>query len=70
MIKSYHFRSGPDLNANGVFGSIAIVIADNRAVICIGKETLPDPDKRYIAGVANGFPYLVLALMSGAIITF
>lgn len=50
------------------FGGITTVIAAITAAICTGKESHPDPDKRYIAGVANGVFYLIGGCFSGTII--
>ncbi len=49
-------------------GGITIVIAAITAALCTGKEAHEDPDKRYVAGVANGVFYLVGGCFGGSII--
>nr|WP_163501803.1 benzoate/H(+) symporter BenE family transporter [Halomonas socia] len=51
-----------------LFGGITTVVAAITAALCTGKEAHPDPDKRYVAGVANGVFYLLGALFSGSIV--
>ncbi|WP_111415033.1 benzoate/H(+) symporter BenE family transporter [Billgrantia lactosivorans] len=51
-----------------LFGGITTVVAAITAAICTGKAAHPDPDKRYVAGVANGGFYLLGALFSGSIV--
>ena len=50
------------------FGGITTVIAAITAAICTSKEAHEDPDKRYVAGVANGVFYLVGGLFAGTIV--
>ncbi|SEM19913.1 benzoate/H(+) symporter BenE family transporter [Halomonas daqiaonensis] len=50
------------------FGGITTVIAAITAAICTSKEAHEDPDKRYVAGVANGVFYLVGATFAGTIV--
>jgi benzoate membrane transport protein len=50
------------------FGGITTVIAAITAAICTGKEAHQDPDKRYVAGVANGLFYLVGGVFAGTIV--
>lgn len=52
------------------FGGITIVIAAITAALCTGKDAHENPDKRYIAGIANGIFYLVGACFAGTIILF
>lgn len=52
------------------FGGITTVIAAITASICTSEDAHPDPDKRYIAGVANGFFYLVGGIFAGSIVLF
>lgn len=51
------------------FGGITIVIAAITAALCTGKDAHENPNKRYIAGIANGFFYLCGACFAGTIIT-
>ena len=50
------------------FGGITTVIAAITAAICTSKEAHEDPDKRYVAGVANGVFYLFGAIFAGTIV--
>ena len=50
------------------FGGITTVIAAITAAICTSKEAHEDPDKRYVAGVANGVFYLVGGIFAGTIV--
>ena len=50
------------------FGGITTVIAAITAAICTSKEAHEDPDKRYVAGVANGAFYLVGGIFAGTIV--
>lgn len=51
------------------FGGITTVLAAITASLCTGKDAHPDPDKRYIAGIANGVFYFLGALFAGVIVT-
>ncbi|MGE6605671.1 benzoate/H(+) symporter BenE family transporter [Halomonas sp. NPDC076908] len=50
------------------FGGITTVVAAITAAICTSKEAHEDPDKRYIAGVANGVFYLIGGIFAGTIV--
>lgn len=50
------------------FGGISIVLSSITAAICSGKDSHPDPKKRYVAGVANGVFYLVGGVFAGTIV--
>jgi len=50
------------------FGGITTVIAAITAAICTSKEAHEDPDKRYVAGVANGIFYLIGGTFAGTIV--
>ena len=52
------------------FGGITIVIAAITAALCTGKDAHEDPQKRYVAGIANGLFYLVGGCFAGTIILF
>jgi benzoate membrane transport protein len=52
------------------FGGITIVIAAITAALCTGKDAHEDPQKRYVAGIANGVFYLVGGCFAGTIILF
>lgn len=50
-------------------GGITITLAAITAAICTSKESHENPDKRYIAGIANGIFYLIGGLFSITIVT-
>ncbi|MDO5668326.1 MAG: benzoate/H(+) symporter BenE family transporter [Alcaligenaceae bacterium] len=50
------------------FGGISIVLAAITAALCTGKESHPDPKKRYVAGIANGVFYLIGGTFAGTIV--
>jgi benzoate membrane transport protein len=52
------------------FGGITTVIAAITASICTSPDSHPDPDKRYIAGIANGLFYLLGGIFAGSIVLF
>lgn len=54
--------------ATAAFGGITTVIAAITAAICTSKEAHEDPDKRYVAGVANGVFYLIGGTFAGTIV--
>ena len=56
--------------ATACFGGITVVIAAITAALCTGKDAHEDPQKRYVAGVANGVFYLVGGCFAGTIILF
>jgi len=49
------------------FGGITIVLAAITAALCTGPQAHEDPQKRWLAGVANGGFYLLGALFAGSI---
>ncbi|WP_221794184.1 benzoate/H(+) symporter BenE family transporter [Oceanobacter mangrovi] len=53
-----------------LFGGITSVLAAITASICTSPEAHPNPDKRYIAGIANGIFYLIGGLFAGSIVLF
>jgi len=50
------------------FGGITIVIAAITAALCTGKEAHENPEKRYVAGIANGIFYLIGGCFAGTIV--
>lgn len=50
------------------FGGITIVIAAITAALCTGKEAHENPEKRYVAGIANGLFYLLGGSFAGSIV--
>lgn len=52
-----------------LFGGITTVVAAITAAICTGKDAHEDPNRRYIAGIANGLFYLVGGLFAGTIVS-
>lgn len=53
-----------------LFGGITTVIAAITASLCTGSDAHENPDKRYIAGVANGVFYLIGGTLGGSIVLF
>ncbi|WP_346427281.1 benzoate/H(+) symporter BenE family transporter [Modicisalibacter sp. 'Wilcox'] len=51
-----------------LFGGVTTVVAAITAAICTGEDAHPDPDRRYVAGIANGVFYLFGALFAGTIV--
>ncbi|MDW5376377.1 benzoate/H(+) symporter BenE family transporter [Halomonas sp. HP20-15] len=51
-----------------LFGGITTVVAAITAAICTGQDAHEDPQKRYVAGIANGVFYLFGALFAGSIV--
>lgn len=51
-----------------LFGGITTVVAAITAAICTGKDAHADPNKRYVAGIANGLFYLVGGCFAGSIV--
>jgi benzoate membrane transport protein len=49
-------------------GGITIAIAAITAAMCTGRDAHEDPDKRYVAGIANGAFYLLAGLCGGSIV--
>lgn len=50
------------------FGAFSLNLAAITAAICSGEEADPDPEKRYIAGIAAGLCYLMAGLFSATIV--
>lgn len=50
------------------FGGITVVLAAITAALCTGKESHADPEKRYVAGIANGVIYLIGGTLAGSIV--
>jgi benzoate membrane transport protein len=50
------------------FGGITIVIAAITAALCTGREAHEQPERRYVAGIANGAFYLIGGTLGGSII--
>lgn len=50
------------------FGGITIVVASITAALCTGRDAHENPDRRYIAGIANGVFYLIGGSFAGTII--
>ncbi|WP_429338043.1 benzoate/H(+) symporter BenE family transporter [Paraburkholderia atlantica] len=74
-VSGYHTPARPIITATSIasigvafFGGITIVIAAITAALCTGKDAHDDPDKRYIAGIANGVFYLIGGTFAGAIV--
>lgn len=75
-VSGYRTSARPIIAATSVmslavacFGGITIVIAAITAALCTGKDAHEDPDKRYVAGLANGAFYLVGGIFASTIVT-
>lgn len=71
----YHPAFSPIIAGTGIatlllapFGGFSVNLAAFTAAICAGPEAHKDPKHRYVASVAAGIFYLVVALLSSAII--
>ncbi|MBU3541939.1 benzoate/H(+) symporter BenE family transporter [Polynucleobacter sp. MWH-Loch1C5] len=71
----YHTDAKPIMAATSVtsiftalFGGITTVIAAITAAICTGKDAHINPEKRYIAGIANGVFYLLGGIFASTIV--
>ena len=49
-------------------GGITIVIAAITAALCTGPDAHRDPERRYVAGIANGLFYLVGGCFAGTVV--
>jgi benzoate membrane transport protein len=49
-------------------GGITIVIAAITAALCTGPEAHRDPERRYVAGIANGLFYLIGGTFAGTVV--
>lgn len=71
----YHTQAKPIITVTSLvsmvialFGGITTVVSAITATICTGKDAHEDPDKRYVAGIANGAFYLIGGLFAGSIV--
>ncbi|MBY4676699.1 benzoate/H(+) symporter BenE family transporter [Marinobacterium arenosum] len=71
----YAFSSRPIISLlslvsipTALFGGITTVIAAITASICTSADAHENPDKRYVAGVANGVFYLIGGILAGSIV--
>jgi benzoate membrane transport protein len=49
------------------FGAFALNLAAITAAICMGRESHPDPDKRYVASASAGLLYCLIGLFGAAV---
>jgi benzoate membrane transport protein len=49
-------------------GGITIVIAAITAALCTGTDSHRDPQRRYVAGIANGLFYLIGGTFAGTVV--
>ncbi|MFW0783250.1 benzoate/H(+) symporter BenE family transporter [Gordonia sp. CPCC 206044] len=61
--------TGVGTGVAAVFGGHAINLAALSAALAAGDEAGPDRSRRWIAGMSAGVTYLVLACLSGALVT-
>ncbi|WP_444887939.1 benzoate/H(+) symporter BenE family transporter [Microbulbifer sp. JMSA008] len=50
------------------FGGFTLTLASITGAICTGPEAHPNPDKRYTAGIAAGFFYLLVGLSGATVV--
>jgi benzoate membrane transport protein len=74
-ISGYETPSRPVLVATGLAsvlvaftGGITIVIAAITAALCTGTDSHRDPQRRYVAGIANGLFYLIGGTFAGTVV--
>jgi benzoate membrane transport protein len=51
------------------FGGSGIALAAITAAICVNPDAHPDPDRRYAAGVAYGFWYILFGLFGATVVS-
>ncbi len=73
----YTLRPAPAFLASGIasaliapFAAITVNLAAITAAICAGPEAHPDPSRRWVAVVAAGCTYLLLAVLAGTAAAF
>lgn len=54
--------------ATACFGGITIAVAAITAAICTGPDSHENPQRRYVAGIANGGFYLVAGSFAGSVV--
>ncbi|ARP85232.1 benzoate/H(+) symporter BenE family transporter [Bordetella genomosp. 9] len=52
------------------FGAHSVTLAAIIAAVCAGKESHPDPSRRYVAAVTYGVLYVMLGAAAGAVAVF
>ncbi|MBL4784109.1 MAG: benzoate/H(+) symporter BenE family transporter [Cohaesibacteraceae bacterium] len=62
------FATGLASLFTAMFGAVTTNMAAITAAICMGKETHPDPDKRWISGAFYAVFYCVLAIFSTSLV--
>ena len=60
--------TGIGSTVGALFGGHGVTLAAITAALVAGKEAHPDPDKRYAAGVATGFWYLITGIFGTTIV--
>lgn len=72
----FHVPISPVIGWTGVatlllapFGGFALNLAAITAAICLSPEAHPDPARRYVAGIAAGFFYLLVGLAGATVVT-
>jgi benzoate membrane transport protein len=70
----YHVKAGGIIGSTAImsillapFGAHSINLAAITAAICTGREAHENPDRRYVAGLACGFFYIVIGIFGGTL---
>jgi benzoate membrane transport protein len=78
VLRSFGYKTEPDgpILITGVvslltapFGGSGLSLAAITAALCVSPEAHPDPDRRYAAGVAYGFWYILFGLFGATAVT-
>ncbi len=78
VLRSFGYQTRPDgpILITGIislltapFGGSGLALAAITAALCVSPEAHPDPDRRYVAGVAYGFWYILFGLFGATAVT-
>lgn len=78
VLRSFGYPTRPDgpILITGIlslltapFGGSGLALAAITAALCVSPEAHPDPDRRYVAGVAYGFWYILFGIFGATAVT-
>ncbi|RIK41019.1 MAG: hypothetical protein DCC55_13240 [Chloroflexi bacterium] len=78
VLRSFGYQTNPNgpILVTGImslltapFGGSGLSLAAITAALCVSPEAHPDPDRRYVAGVAYGFWYILFGLFGATAVT-
>lgn len=78
VLRSFGYQTNPNgpILITGVislltapFGGSGLALAAITAALCVSPEAHPDPDRRYVAGVAYGFWYILFGIFGATAVT-